>query len=342
MFTMGQQESQRQNKPEKGHDLLMRMQIPLEEAVFGIQKELNLLFFEDCPECKGTGRTMLVFKKCPKCNGKGKIRIPRKVSLNIPAGIETGTELRLKGFGDAGGAKVPNGDLYIKVYVDSHPLFDRDGKNLVTQYEISPVQAILGCEIPVRTVDEKLISVKVPAGINYGVKLRIPGEGIRAKGGAGDLHIRIVIPTPKTLSIKERELYETLYMLENGGSVEDCDVACEPEPVKTECPADMRKFALDIVEVMDNLERALKFDDGNLREGLEKIHKFYLSVLSKNGIEPIDTVGKQFNPDFHEAISVLPSYGPDGEIIDVVVPGYMLHDTVLRYAKVTVSKNISE
>ena len=100
----------------------------------------------------------------------------------------------------------------------------------------------------------------------------------------------------------------------------------------------MRKFALDIVEVMDNLERALKFDDGNLREGLEKIHKFYLSVLSKNGIEPIDTVGKQFNPDFHEAISQIESEAETGTVVDVLQAGYSLNDRVIKPALVIVAK----
>lgn len=97
------------------------------------------------------------------------------------------------------------------------------------------------------------------------------------------------------------------------------------------------KIALDIVEVLDNFERALKGDDESLREGLEQIHKFYISVLAKNGIEPMNCAGEQFDPSLHEAIAALPSDKPEGEILDVAVPGYMLRDKVLRHAKVAVS-----
>ncbi|MBO5430867.1 nucleotide exchange factor GrpE [Methanocorpusculum sp.] len=99
------------------------------------------------------------------------------------------------------------------------------------------------------------------------------------------------------------------------------------------------KFALDIVEVVDNFERALKSDDAGLREGLEQIHKFFLASLAKNGIEPMNAAGCQFDPELHEAIAALPSDKPDGEILDVAVAGYMLRDKVLRHAKVAVSSN---
>ncbi|HJJ31581.1 MAG TPA: nucleotide exchange factor GrpE [Methanocorpusculum sp.] len=97
------------------------------------------------------------------------------------------------------------------------------------------------------------------------------------------------------------------------------------------------KFALDVLEVLDNFERAIKNEDEKLREGLEQIHKFFLAVLSRNGIEKMNAAGQQFDPNFHEAIASLPSDKPAGEIIDEAVPGYMMHDKVLRHAKVAVS-----
>ncbi|HJJ63289.1 MAG TPA: nucleotide exchange factor GrpE, partial [Methanocorpusculum sp.] len=97
--------------------------------------------------------------------------------------------------------------------------------------------------------------------------------------------------------------------------------------------------ALDIVEVVDNFERALKSNDENLREGLEQIYKFFLASLSKNGIEQMNAAGIQFDPELHEAIAALPSDKPDGEILDVAVAGYTLRDKVLRHAKVAVSQN---
>ena len=97
------------------------------------------------------------------------------------------------------------------------------------------------------------------------------------------------------------------------------------------------KLALDVLEVMDNFERAIKNEDEKLREGLEQIHKFFLAVLSRNGIEKMNADGQQFDPALHEAIASLPSDKPAGEIIGVAVPGYMMHDKVLRHAKVAVS-----
>jgi len=97
------------------------------------------------------------------------------------------------------------------------------------------------------------------------------------------------------------------------------------------------KFALDILEVVDNFERALKSEDEKLREGLEQIHKMFLGTLAKNGIEPMNATGIMFDPNFHEAIASLPSDKPAGEILDVAIPGYMIHDKVLRHAKVAVS-----
>lgn len=97
------------------------------------------------------------------------------------------------------------------------------------------------------------------------------------------------------------------------------------------------KFARDVVEIFDNFERALKSDDANLRDGLEQIQKLYLSTLEKNGIKPMNAKGTQFDPSLHEAVVMIPSDKPAGEIIDVAVPGYTMLDKVLRHAKVVVS-----
>ena len=95
-----------------------------------------------------------------------------------------------------------------------NPRFDREDDNLVTQYEITPAQAALGCEVLIETLDKKKVSLKVPAGISYGTRLRIPGEGVRRRGNFGSLLVRIVIATPKKLSSAERELYEQLLAAE--------------------------------------------------------------------------------------------------------------------------------
>ncbi len=98
------------------------------------------------------------------------------------------------------------------------------------------------------------------------------------------------------------------------------------------------KFALDIVDVLDNFERALKSDDDNLRDGLEQIRKLFMSILSRNGIEPMTIKGTQFDPNFHEAVASIPADAPEGDIVDIAVPGYMIRDKVLRHAKVAVAQ----
>ncbi len=246
--------SRRSSGPKTGDDMLMRIQITLADAVFGAQKEIEVMHTESCPDCDGTGSStkktttcrkcggtgqikqlrnsifgqMVTQSVCPdcggrgkipespcrKCNGTGKTKVRRTVTVNIPPGIDTGMRLRMEGYGEAGDAGAPNGDLYIEVYVVSNPKFDREDDNLITQYEISPAQAVLGCEVEIETIDHKKVALKIPAGLTYGTRLRIQGEGVRRRGSYGSLLVRIVIATPKRISAKEREMYEKILELE--------------------------------------------------------------------------------------------------------------------------------
>lgn len=249
----------RQSGPREGDDLLMRIQITLEEAVFGTQKEIEVMHTESCPDCDGTGSStkktttcskcggtgqikqvknsifgqMVTQSPCPNCGGRGKIpespckkcngtgraKVRRKVTVNVPAGIDSGMRLRMEGYGEAGDYGARNGDLYIEVYVVANPKFDREDDNLITQYEISPAQAVLGCEVEIETIDRKKVALKIPAGIAYGTRLRIAGEGVRRRGNYGNLLVRIVISVPKKISSAEKELYEKLLKAEgNAGS----------------------------------------------------------------------------------------------------------------------------
>ncbi|MDR0438872.1 MAG: molecular chaperone DnaJ [Methanocalculaceae archaeon] len=248
----------RRSAPRQGDDLLMRIQINLEDAVFGAQKEIDVMHTEQCPDCEGTGSStkktitcqkcggsgqirqvknslfgqMMTTSPCPncgghgkipesicrKCNGTGRTKIRRNVTVHVPPGIESGMRLRMEGYGEAGDYGASNGDLYIEVRVIPNPRFDREDDNLVTQCEITPAQAALGCDVLVETLDKKTVSLKVPAGISYGTHLRIPGEGVRRRGNFGNLLIRVVIVTPKRLSAAERELYEQLLAEEGNAS----------------------------------------------------------------------------------------------------------------------------
>jgi DnaJ-class molecular chaperone with C-terminal Zn finger domain len=112
-------------------------------------------------KCGGRGK--IPETPCKKCNGTGRAKVKRTVNVNIPAGIDSGMRLRMEGYGEAGDYGAQNGDLYIEVYVVANPKFDREGDNLVTQYEITPAQAVLGCEVEIETIDRKKVTLKVPA-----------------------------------------------------------------------------------------------------------------------------------------------------------------------------------
>jgi molecular chaperone DnaJ len=249
---------QRRSGPQSGADLLMRIQICLEEAVSGVDREIEVMHTEPCPACNGSGSETKRLNTCPRCGGsgqmrqaahssfgqfvrmmtcnqcggKGKIpekvckecrgsghsRVKRKVSVHIPAGIDNGIRLRMEGYGEAGDYGAPNGDLFIEVYVKPHDRFIRNGDNLEITMEISPVQAVLGTSIEIETIDRRRIDLKVPPGIQHNTALKITGEGIKRRGKPGDLLVRVKIVIPKSISSEQKELYVKLAELEGKSS----------------------------------------------------------------------------------------------------------------------------
>ncbi len=245
---------QRRSGPQPGADLLMRIQISLEEAVSGIDRDIEVMHTEPCTACNGSGSETKRLNTCPRCGGsgqmrqaahsafgqfvrmmtcsqcggKGKIpektcrecrgsghsRVKRKVSVHIPAGIDNGMRLRMEGYGEAGDFGAPNGDLYLEVYVQSHERFVRSGDNLEMVIEISPVQAVLGTSVEIETIDKRHLDLKVPAGIQHNTALKVAGEGMKRRGKPGDLLVRIKIVTPRSISAEQRELYQKLAELE--------------------------------------------------------------------------------------------------------------------------------
>jgi molecular chaperone DnaJ len=245
---------QRRSGPQSGADLLMRIQIRLEDAVSGMNREIEVMHTEPCTTCGGSGSETKRLNTCPRCGGtgqmrqtaqsafgqfvrmtpctqcggKGKIpekvckdcrgsghsRVKRKVSVHVPAGIDNGMRLRMEGYGEAGDYGAANGDLFIEVYIQSHDRFVRTGDNLETTIEISPAQAALGTSMEIETIDKRHIDLKVPAGIQYNTALKIGGEGVKRRGHPGDLLIRVKIVTPKSLSSEQKELYQKLADIE--------------------------------------------------------------------------------------------------------------------------------
>lgn len=229
----------------RGNDLRYNLRISLEEAYNGLQKTINVPSAVSCSSCKGTGAEggsepvtcptcsgmgkvraqqgfFTVERTCPTCNGMGqtiknpcktchgagRVEKERSLSVNIPAGVETGTRIRLAGEGEAGMRGGPTGDLYIFIEVTEHRLFQRDGTNLYCRVPVSMVDASLGGDIEVPTIDGGRSRVKIPEGSQSGRQMRLRGKGMPAlRGGShGDMMIELSVETPVKLTSKQKEL----------------------------------------------------------------------------------------------------------------------------------------
>ena len=159
-----------------------------------------------CPTCHGRGET--IDDPCRSCGGAGRVTRERTLSVNIPAGVEDGTRIRLAGEGEAGLRGGPSGDLYIFLSIKPHPFLQRDGADLFCRVPVSMVTAALGGDLTVPVLDGQECAVKVPEGTQTGKQIRIRGRGmpvLRAREH-GDLYIQIVVETPQQLSTRQREL----------------------------------------------------------------------------------------------------------------------------------------
>lgn len=229
----------------RGEDLRYNLRISLEEAFAGIQKTINVPttvacdgcngtgaasgsepqtcptcsgmgkvraqqgFFtveRTCPTCGGAGQT--IKDPCTKCNGAGRTHKEKSLSVNIPAGVETGTRIRLAGEGEAGMRGGPAGDLYIFVEVSPHELFERDGLDLYCKVPVSMTSATLGGDIEVPNIDGGRSRVKIPSGSQSGRQMRLRGKGMPQIRGAatGDMFIELMVETPVNLTSKQKEL----------------------------------------------------------------------------------------------------------------------------------------
>lgn len=233
------------SRAQRGSDLRYNLRVSLEESFKGVQKTINVPSSVACDTCRGTGAEggsepvtcptcsgmgkvraqqgfFTVERACPTCNGQGQIvknpckachgagRVEkeRALSVNIPAGVETGTRIRLAGEGEAGMRGGPSGDLYIFIEVREHPLFQRDGVNLFCRVPVSIATAALGGEVDVPTIDGGKARVKVAAGSQTGKQMRLRAKGMPALrgGGLGDMLIELAVETPVNLTARQREL----------------------------------------------------------------------------------------------------------------------------------------
>jgi len=170
---------------------------------------------QTCPHCQGAGR--IIEKPCKACHGNGRRERSSKIKLRIPAGVETGSRLRSSGNGEAGLRGGPSGDLYVVLHVRPHEIFQRDGDDLLCEVPVSFIQAALGAEIEVPTLDGKA-TVKVPPGTQPNTMFRLKGKGVKnIQGyGYGDLHVRINVEVPTHLSAAQKAKLQEFAELCNG------------------------------------------------------------------------------------------------------------------------------
>jgi molecular chaperone DnaJ len=243
----------RRTSAQRGADLRYDLEISLEEAANGMTAQLRIPRLEQCDTCKGSGaaegsqpescttcsgsgqvryqqgffsvaRTCHVCRgagrviknPCPDCKGSGRVEREKQMEVKIPAGVETGSRLRVTGEGEAGTQGGAPGDLYVVIHVAEHDQFERQGNNLYEAVPITFAQAALGAEIMVQTLDaeEKL---KVPMGTQTGTVFRLRGKGMPILGGRGrgDLFVSVTVVTPTTLTREQKRLLEQLAEVES-------------------------------------------------------------------------------------------------------------------------------
>ena len=236
-------------RSQRGSDVLMQMKLKFDEAIYGTEKKINLDVIEDCSECNGAGgfhektcstcngrgtvqtqtNSILgpiitnttcpdchgkgkTFKEtCDKCHGTGRVKKNKNITINIPAGINTGDRLRLSGKGNPGSNGGENGDLYLEFIVGSHQFFERDGDDIYLEVPITLTDAILGNKIEIPTLYGN-VKLTVSPGTNSGDKERIKGKGVdnKNKRRKGDMYVIYKVYTPKKLSREQKKLISLL------------------------------------------------------------------------------------------------------------------------------------
>ena len=243
-FDISGNRSRRGARQKRGRDLEIAIDITLEEAASGAEKTITLPRYEicavcsgtgakpgtkkaTCPQCKGSGRTIvssgffqlaqtcsrcqgegsIIQAPCPECRGEGRLKVTRKIKVKVPAGVDTGSQLRMRGEGEFGTAG--RGDLYVIIEVKPHPIFERHHNDILTEITISLTKAILGSEVDVPTLNGK-VKMRIPAGTQSGRIFRLKEKGIPDLHAReqGDELVRVNVEIPKSLTQEQRRLIE--------------------------------------------------------------------------------------------------------------------------------------
>ncbi|MCI7018965.1 MAG: molecular chaperone DnaJ [Clostridiales bacterium] len=248
----GRSRGAQQNAPRRGENVMTRLELTFEEAAFGCEKEVATPRIENCPNCNGTGsadgvietcsqchgtgqvRTVQNFMgmqmqstaTCPSCNGKGKIiktpcstckgkgkvRRTNRVKVKIPAGVDAGQSVRVRGEGGVGSNGGPNGDLLVEIYIKRHPIFTRQDTDVLCEVPISFTQAALGATIQVPTLDG-MVDYEIPEGTQTGREFILRDKGIPEVGNSrrrGNHRFTVVVETPTHLTKEQKELLRQL------------------------------------------------------------------------------------------------------------------------------------
>ena len=194
---------------ERGGDVEVALELSLEEAFTGVSRPLSLELDEPCPACGGAGH--INRKPCPECRGTGWAKRRRNLEVKIPAGVDTGSRIRVAGEGAGSTQGGGRGDIYLRITVRPDPRFERKGDDLYATLPVAAYDAALGTEISVPTLKGQ-VSMKIPPETSSGRTFRLPGYGMPhlKGGGTGDEYVRVQLTIPSGLSPKERELYQGL------------------------------------------------------------------------------------------------------------------------------------
>ncbi len=252
VFSAGGRKGGRRSGAQRGADLRYDLEINLEQAAVGMTAQLRIPKLETCETCNGAGsapgtqpeacrtcegagqvrfqqgffsvsRTcgtcrgtgQVITSPCENCRGAGRVEREKSIEVKIPAGVETGSRLRLQREGESGAYGGPAGDLYVVIHVAEHEHFERQGNNLYASVPVSFAQAALGAEIDVKTLNGEQ-PLKVPAGTQTGTVFRVRGQGMPVLGGRGrgDLFVSVSVVTPRSLTREQRKLLEQLAKIE--------------------------------------------------------------------------------------------------------------------------------
>lgn len=248
LFGFGDLFGRRRGGPRRGADLRYNLELGFEEAVFGTETNIQIPRAELCSTCSGSGaapgtkpatctacggagqvtfqqgffsvaRTCgrcrgsgrIISDPCRACRGEGRVMAERKLQIRIPAGVDSGSQLRITGEGEPGSAGGPAGDLYVVLRVEDHPFFRREGTALYCEIPVNMAQAALGATVEVPTLDGAT-SLEIPAGTQPGTSFRLRGKGVPQLGSKarGDLHVSVQVAVPKKLDDEQKDLLRKL------------------------------------------------------------------------------------------------------------------------------------